>query len=282
MRTQRTTRLGLVGAALAAFVLFGAPGALADGSYSDPAGDSGTAPDITSVAVSNDETTVTFAITTNQAALSPDAILVGYIDTDGNVATGFAQNGIGAEHFFIADGEGGLMAHVNGNLIQLDFQTSLTSSYANGVLTARVARSELGSPQGLTLGFEAILSDEDGNTLATDAAPNGPPYYTYSFAPLTLAMSQPAGAPKKPVAGKAFVVSAAVIRSDSEAVASGQVTCKAKAGKQTLRSTGTLSGGTARCAMRIPKGSKGKALRGSMTAKVDDATVTKAFKFTVR
>ena len=71
-------------------------------------------------------------------------------------------------------------------------------------------------------------------------------------------------------------------RSDAAAVASAQVTCKAKAGKQTLRSSASLSGGTARCAMRIPKGAKGKVLRGSMTAQVEDATVTKAFKFTVR
>ena len=251
MRTQRTTKLGLVAAALAALVLVGAPGALADGSYSDPAGDSGSAPDITSVAVSHDETTVTFAVTTNQVALSPDAVFWGYIDTDANTATGLPD--VGAEHFFLADGTGGLMAHVNGNLIELDFQSSLTSSYANGVLTVHVARSEIGSTEKLTFGFRSDLSDADGNTIAEDAAPNGSPYYTYSFAPLTLAMTKPAGAPKKPVAGKAFVVSAVLTRSDAEAVASGQVTCQAKVGKQSLRSAGSLTGGTARCAMRIPR-----------------------------
>jgi hypothetical protein len=57
---------------LAAFVLVGAPGALADRSYSGPAGDSGAAPDITSVAVSHDDTTVTFTVTTNQPVLSPE------------------------------------------------------------------------------------------------------------------------------------------------------------------------------------------------------------------
>jgi hypothetical protein len=280
MRTQRTTRLCLAAGALAALVLFGAPGALAVGSYSDPAGDSGAAPDITSVAVSHDDTTVTFAITTNQTVLSPDATFFGYIDTDGNSSTGFP--GVGAEHFFIADASGALMGHVNGNIITFDLQSSLRITYANGVLTAEIARAELGSTNELMFKFESDLNDANGDTIAEDAAPNGPPYYTYSLAPLTLAMSKPAGAPKKPVAGKAFVVSAAVTRSDSEAVASGQVTCQAKAGKQTLRSSGSLNGGTARCAMRIPKGAKGKALRGSMTAHVDDATVTKAFKFTVR
>jgi hypothetical protein len=280
MRTQRTTRLGLVAAALAALVLVGAPGALADRSYSDPAGDSGAAPDITSVAVSHDDATVTFSVTTNQVALSPDAVFWGYIDTDENAATGFST--MGAEHFFLTDGNGGLMAHVNGNLIELDFDSTLTSNYANGLLTVQIARSEISSPEALTFRFESNLGDADGNTIAEDAAPNGPPYFTYSFAPLTLAMTSPAGAPKKPVAGKAFVVTSVVTRSDTEAVTSGQVTCQAKAGRQTLRSTGSLTGGSARCAMRVPKGAKGKVLRGSLTAQVEDATVTKTFTFTVR
>src|SRR5262245_6320495 len=134
MRTKRTTRLGLAAGALAALVLVGAPGALADQSYGDPAGDSGAAPDITSVAVSHDEATVTFSVTTNQLVLSPDADFWGFIDTDGNAATGFP--GVGAEHFFIADEEGALMGHVNGNILTFDFETSLRTTYANGVLTA--------------------------------------------------------------------------------------------------------------------------------------------------
>jgi hypothetical protein len=280
MRTQRTTRLGLVATALAALVLVGAPGALADRSYSDPAGDSGAAPDITSVGVTHDDANVTFTVTTNQAVLSPDVTFWGYIDTDGNSTTGFP--GVGAEHFFLADGDGALMAHVNGNIITFDIQSSLRTSFANGVFTAQIARSELGSVTNLTFKFESDLDDANGDTIAEDAAPNGPPYYAYSLAPLTLAVSQPAGAPRKPVAGKAFVVSAVVTRSDAQAIASGQVTCKAKVGKQTLRSTGSLNGGTARCAMRIPKVAKGKLLRGSMTVQIEDATVTKAFTFTVR
>ncbi len=282
MHTQRTKRLGLVAAALAALVLVGAPGALADRSYSDPAGDSGSAPDITSVAVSHDDVTVTFTVTTNQPVLSPDATFWGYIDADSNPATGFTAHGIGAEHFFLADGNGGLMAHVNGNILMFDFQSSLTSSYANGVLTVRIARSELGSMERFAFAFESDLDDANGDTIASDLAPDGPPFYAYSYAPLTLAISTPAGAPARPVAGKAFVVSAVLTRSDEQAIASGQVTCKAKAGKQSLRATGSLADSSARCSMRIPKGAKRKVLRGSITAQVDEATVTKSFKFTVR
>ena len=65
---------------------------------------------------------MTFAVTTNQPVLSPDANFWGYIDTDANAATGFP--GVGAEHFFLADGDGGLMAHVNGNVLMFDFQSS--------------------------------------------------------------------------------------------------------------------------------------------------------------
>ena len=134
----------------------------------------------------------------------------------------------------------------------------------------------------LTFGFESDLDDADGNTIAEDAAPNGPPYYTYSFAPLTLAMANPAGAPKKPVAGKAFVVSAVADpeRRRGSGVRSGHVPGK---GRQAVASRdGEPRRRDARCAMRIPKGAKRKVLRGSITAQVDEATVTKSFKFTVR
>ena len=49
------------------FALLAVPGAFADRSYSDPAGDSGAAPDITGVTVAHDAAgVVSFAVTTNQ------------------------------------------------------------------------------------------------------------------------------------------------------------------------------------------------------------------------
>jgi len=99
--------------AVLALGLLVVPGAFGTRSYSDPAGDSGPAPDITSVAVSHDEAGfVTLAVTTNQPTLSPDALFWGYFDTDRNAATGMQMKGLGADVIVISDGSGGFIGHV--------------------------------------------------------------------------------------------------------------------------------------------------------------------------
>ena len=55
---RRLKRLTILAAGVtAALTLIAVPGALADGAYSDPAGDSGVAPDISAVAVTHDDAT---------------------------------------------------------------------------------------------------------------------------------------------------------------------------------------------------------------------------------
>jgi hypothetical protein len=281
----RTTTLTAVASALAALVLIGAPGALADGSYGDPAGDSGLAPDITQVAISHDAAgMLSFAITTSQPNLTPENTFWGFVDSDQNAATGLPHLGIGADHMFLADGDGGLMSHITGNSLTFDFNADLRASYANGIETVQFPRTVIGSSDRFAIVFEADLDDANGDTIATDRAPDGPPAYVYSFVAeaLTLSMGKPVGTPVKPVAGKAFVVSAPVARSDDQAFASGEVSCQARVGGQTLRASGRVASGFARCSMRIPKNAKRKVLRGSITVVADDVTVKKPFSFTVR
>ncbi len=63
--------------------------ALAEDRYTDPAGDSGSAPDITAVSVANDAAdNITFTVTTNQPALASGNSSVDLIDTDRNRSTG--------------------------------------------------------------------------------------------------------------------------------------------------------------------------------------------------
>ena len=284
MLEQRKGKLWLVAAALAALVPVGAHGALADRSYGDPSGDSGSAPDITNVAASDDDATgvVTFAVTTNKPTLVPEESFWGYIDTDMNASTGLSIQGIGAEHMFLVDEDGGFMAHVVGNTILFDFDTTLSSNYASGVLTVRIARSELGSMEQFAFGFESELDDANGDTIASDRAPDSPPYYVYSFLPLTVSVGTPLGTPAKPVAGRSFAVSVPLARSDEQPITAAQVTCQARAGKQTLRTVGSLAGSSARCTMRIPKGAKTKVLRGSVSVVIDGAPAKKSFAFPIR
>ena len=271
--------------ALSAFALLAVPSALADRAYSDPSGDSGAAPDITAVSVRHDAAGfVTLTVTTNQPTLAADAWLWGFIDADVNSATGMPVRGLGADHFFLADADGGVIAHVTGSGFSFDFDSTFTASYAAGTLTARFERTELGRSERFAFAVEADQDDAEGNTLAADFAPDGAPYeYSFALAPLVVTVGKPAAATGQPVAGKTFAVSAPVTRSDGQPVTAGTVTCKARAGSAPLRATGRLLGGTARCSMRIPRGAKGKTLRGTVSVSLTGAaTATKQFTFRVR
>ena len=79
--------LVLASTALLAVVVAGA--ASPKSRFTDPAGDSGGAADVTAVSVDNDASgNITIAITTNQPTLPSDAILIVPIDADQNPGTG--------------------------------------------------------------------------------------------------------------------------------------------------------------------------------------------------
>ena len=271
--------------AVLALGLLVVPGAFGTRTYSDPAGDSGPAPDITSVAVSHDDAGfVTLAATTNQPTLSPDALFWGYFDTDRNTATGMQMKGLGADVIVISDGSGGgLIGHVNGIWIEIDFNAALTTSFANGVFSAKFNRNVLGTTDRFRFAVQSELGNGDGDSLGSDDAPDGPPGYEYSFVPLSLTVSAPVATPKTPVSGKRFVVSAAVTRNDEQPFAAGSVTCTARAGKVALKPVASAGSGAARCAMKVPKGMSGKTLRGTVTVSAEDSSpVKRAFSFRIR
>ena len=270
--------------AVLALGLLVVPGAFGTRSYSDPAGDSGPAPDITSVAVSHDEAGfVSLAVTTNQPTLAPDTAFWGYIDADRDTSTGIPINGLGVDEMFIGDGTGSLLAHIDGSSISFAFSSTLTTSYANGVFTARFNRSEIGTTDRFAFAVASELDDANGDAIATDDAPDAPPGYEYSFVPLALTVAAPVATPKTPVSGKRFVVSAAVTRNDEQPFAAGNVTCTARAGKVALKPVASAVSGAARCAMKVPKGMSGKTLRGTITVSAEDSSpVKRAFSFRIR
>ena len=270
--------------AVLALGLLVVPGAFGTGSYTDPAGDSGAAPDITSVAVSHDEAgLVSLAVTTNQPTLAPDTAFWGYIDADHDTSTGIPINGLGVDEMFIGDGAGALLAHIDGSSISFAFSSTLTTSYADGVFTARFNRSEIGATDRFAFAVASELDDANGDAIATDDAPDAPPGYEYSFVPLALTVAAPVATPKAPVSGKRFVVSAAVTRNDEQPFAAGNVTCIARAGKVALKPVASAGSGAARCAMKVPKGMSGKTLRGTVTVSAEDSSpVKRAFSFRIR
>jgi hypothetical protein len=143
--------------------------------FSDPAGDSGSAPDVTSVAVANTAAgQITFQVTiANEPTLAPGAAIFVDIDTDQNPATGSLDH-LGAEYVLsIVGGPGGGVGAVrwNGSSWVLTPLTSLSASFENGVATIAVDKSELG----VATGFNFYLSgqvDTSASSTAYDLAPD--------------------------------------------------------------------------------------------------------------
>ena len=122
--------------------------------------------------------------------------------------------------------------------------------------------------------------------MASDDAPNGELVWDYTLSvapPLTLTAGTPTGNPAKPRAGRAFVLSVPVRRSDTAGplTSGGVVSCKATVGGKAVKASGRFGAGKPQCVLRVPATAKGKMLRGSLKVTFKDKTVTKAFAFRV-
>jgi hypothetical protein len=279
---------GILAAVAAGLALVAVPGALADVSVSDPAGDSGVAPDITGVSIKGDaHGNVALTVTMTQPQMNPDAIVVASFDTDSNPATGDRTGGLGADYFILADPGGfAFLGEVQAKVTFIHLTSTATVRVEPGKMTIGVNRSDLGDADRFQFAVESDLSDGNGITLGSDSAPNGPPYPEFQFpaaASLTLSVGKPGSAKGRPIAGRPFVVTAAVSRSDGVEFTSGAVSCKASVGRAAVRARGSAAPGAARCAITIPKNASGRTLRGTMTVSTEGAApVVRAFSFKIR
>jgi hypothetical protein len=163
-----STRRALVIVGVCALVFAGAAFAANTGSFTDMPGDSGTAPDVTGVAISNDDAgVVTVKVTiANRSAIGPaDGVGVG-IDADQNPDTGTVFYGTEYE----LDLEGGVprfyRAAANGFYEEAPLPASFTASFSGNVVTVTFKPSELGA----STGFNVYALGFDNSTL--DSAPD--------------------------------------------------------------------------------------------------------------
>lgn len=147
-----------------ALVFVGAALAGNTGSFADPSGDSGTAPDVTGVAITSDDAgVVTVKVTlANRNAFGPtDGVAVG-IDSDQNPDTGTVFYGTeyeldlegGAAHFY--------RASANGLYEEAPLPASFTASFSGNVVTITFKPAELGPGSGFNvyaLGFDNATLD---------------------------------------------------------------------------------------------------------------------------
>ena len=275
----RLKRAGPIAAALMA-VLVLVPAA-SSGTYTDPAGDSGTAGDITSLTVAGDKGTgqLVFRITGTNIASSEKNPLFLDIDSDANPLSGnIADNG--SDYLFYVDGDSYFFAHWNGaDWVQTPDLSVQVSGNTSQILIS-VNRSDLGNSSLFNF-FAWTFNVTDR---ATDNAPDQGAF-NYSFeanGPQINSVevkTTPAGGPR---AGKRFVIAPTGLKlppdrqTTTPTILPESYSCTAKLGAKKLAGSGT--GG---CSIAVPKkNSRGKRLTVVLTVKYQDATkaVTLTFK----
>lgn len=276
----------------------------AEQSYNDPAGDAGPGMDITNVTVRSDTAaTVTFRITVSPILANHFVSFL--FDADKNASTG--SSGVDYGLAAVPGSAFGILVRWDGTSFVQVPTAPVRIGVAGNVVEIEVRRSDLGN----TTGFAFLVGSSDVNTVydnvpdlgflaydvpacangvdddrdgrvdhpadtgcsgTEDADETDPPLR------LTAGKATAVGAPRPT---RAFVVIMTVTRSDGRPFA-GKVTCTARVGAARLRALGSRAAGRARCTMRIPAGSSGKTVRGTVTAQVESARVTRAFGFRIR
>jgi hypothetical protein len=259
--------------------------------YTDAANDSGSAPDIQTVVVSNDSSgNYTFRINVAKLTLPSDVVFLIALNTDENSATGQS----GADYVFLCDESNdsfGLLHWDGSNYVASASSTAKVEDNSTG-LTATINRSDLGGSSALQF---FVLSAEGtnpvGGTGHVDNAPDSGVWDYDMTTPAALKLNVAAfAAPKTVKAGARLAVAMAATRSDTNELVGtegGAVSCSATVGGKRLAivSSGFVtvkSQPAAACIFRVPRTARGKTIRGSITIRVSGAKVAHQFAVRVR
>jgi hypothetical protein len=278
---------GALGSAVVATTAVGA-------SFIDPTGDvilepqgaAVTGLDITNVDVTNAGENLTFRVTFAGAPpLLPNSIVVFSLDTDKNAST---DEGVDAQVYFQVDSKGMQTLFVGRyDSTARDFryfEMSPPPTYADGTLVLKTGRFFVNNARGFRYFVLALVGDSDRPTMfALDGAPDdGATTYDLVGLPPLLEFQRPIGEPTRPRAGERFTVTSTVLREETaDIVRRGKVTCVARVGKRQVRATGRFTGAGAQCAMTVPRGTRGKTLRGSIKVQTVGANGIRTFAYRI-
>lgn len=261
--------------------------------FTDSTGEDASAPDITTIAVSNDNSgLVTFKVNiSNRPAFTDDMLLLVFLDTDAKASTGDSQDG-GAEYVIELDPGVVTLFKWNGSdYTAAPSQTSVTFGYDSTGATLRASAHDLGNTKGFNfyaVAVSGITTDSMGNADFTksrsDAAPDaGHGVYAYQvLTKLSLSVKAFTTGPKPAKAGKKFVASLAANESDTNGpVQAGTVKCSATVGgKHLTASAHRVANGIASCSWSLPRAATGT-LKGTVSLTVQGVTVVRAFSVKV-
>lgn len=263
--------------------------------FDDSLGEDPAAPDIATVRVSNnDEGRITFRISVpTRPVLGDDMRISVWLDTDDNRSTGLSVPDLEGYDYrlyydFFLHGDHDLWL-LRCNLTTCGGSRELAFSYTSGPAFT-IDRARLGDTRRFRFSvqvadgfvFDPVTRTIDFTNWHGDAAPDDPAgqwAFDVRIGSAKLLVQSFSTAPAKPVAGKTFVARLKAKRDDSGAfVTTGNVACKATVGGSParLQSRGFRQG-SAFCAWRVPEGSSGKSLRGSIGVTFSGKTAKKAF-----
>jgi hypothetical protein len=267
----------LVAVLMAALVL--APGAT-PGTYADKSGDSGSAGDITGIDVAADKASgqMIFRLAGSNLSTSSNDLTFLFVDSDANPLTGDVDL-LGADYAFAVDDTSYDFVHWNGSdWVETANSTVRVNGGGSGLMFS-VNRSELGNPSTLNLwarSFNTVdkksddAPDDGAYNYSVDA--NGPAIQSLDL------KTAPAAGPRH---GKKFVVTPAGVKLPAGGPIDEQppdsYSCKATVGQRALRGTGTGA-----CTFTVPKKSRGKQLRLTVTVNYEGASKSFTYSFKVR
>jgi hypothetical protein len=278
--SARLKRAGPIAAAVVAALIL-VPTA-SSGSHTDPAGDSGTAGDITAVTVAGDKASgqLVFRITGTNIASSEQNPLFLEIDSDANPLTGnLIANG--ADYSFYVDDNSYAFGHWDGSGWVRASNLSVRVSGGTSQILVSVNRSELGNASV----FNFAVSTINLTQIALDSAPDDGAY-SYSFdanGPQINSVDVKTTPSTGPRAGKRFVVVPTALklppdgRATTTPVLPESYSCTAKLGAKQLAGSGT--GG---CTIAVPKKkARGKRLTVQLTVTYQGVTKVVPLTFKV-
>jgi hypothetical protein len=258
--------------------------------FPDSLGEDPQAPEVTSVAVSNDDAgLITFQINvSNRPALTPDMYFLVFLDTDQKPNTG-STDSLGADFAIELDPGAVNLFQWNGSTFATaPSQTSLTFSYPATGPVIKIRAAELNKTKAFNFGAIAASGyavDAAGNPDFSkehrDYAPDlGHGFNSYQvLTKLVLTVTAFTTAPKPAKAGRPFTASLAANENDTAGpVQAGTVGCAASiAGKRLVVVTHAVRNGVAVCVWRIPRTATARTVRGLITLTVRGTSVTRGF-----
>jgi hypothetical protein len=254
----------------------------ASGSYTDPAGDSGVAGDITSVTVVGDKSigALLFKIAGTNLASSEKNLLFLNIDSDANPLSGNLTDG-GTDYSFVMDNGSYWFDHWDGSQWVEAANSTVRITGNTTQIMVSINRSEIGNSSDFNFSATTLSLSE----IALDSAPNEGAY-NYSFeanGPQIDSVDVQTTPSAGPRAGKRFVILPTGLklppdgRTTTTPVLPESYSCTAKLGAKQLAGSGT--GG---CTVAVPKKkARGKRLTVQLTVNYQGATKVVPLTFKV-